>query len=207
MNRLAVRTNIREIIEDQGSFYSDTDLNSAIQECYKLYINEVNVIEKRVTLNFADDLVYYDMQTLVSDYLIPVALFNNNNRSWLDARSRLWLDSYRLDWETATGEPRWFSVINHKYIALAPHQEVGVGTFDLHYLAFAPTINSDRTSIQVLAESEHIFEIYTQFYLMLQAREFNKAKMSLREFENQIKSAIKLAQSRGLPSRQYRLGG
>lgn len=207
MNRGTLRTNIRLNIEDQGSFYTDGDLNSAIQECYQLYINEVNVIEKKVTLDFEDDLVYYDMSALVNDYLIPTALFNNVNKTWLDARSRLWLDGYRLDWETSTGEPRWFSVINHKLIALVPHQEVATGTFDLHYLAFAPILTNDTTLIKVLSESEHIFEIYAQFYLMMQAREFNKAKMSLQEFEREIKSAINLTQKRGLPSRQYRLGG
>lgn len=206
MNRATLRTNIRLNIEDQGSFYTDGDLNSAIQECYQLYINEVNVIEKKVTLDFEDDLVYYDLSALVNDYLIPTALFSNVNKTWLDARSRLWLDGYRLDWETSTGEPRWFSVINHKLIALVPHQETATGTFDLHYLAFAPTLTNDTTLIKVLSESEHIFEIYAQFYLMMQAREFNKAKMSLQEFEREIKSAINLTQKRGLPSRQYRLG-
>lgn len=207
MNRATVRTAIRLNIEDQGSFYSDNDLNSAIQECYKIYINESNVIEKKVTLSFTDDLVYYDMSALVSDYLIPLALFNNVNRTWLDAKSRVWLDGYRLDWETATGEPRWFTVVNHKLIALVPHQPTTTGTFDLHYLAFAPTLTNDTTLIRVLLESEHIFELYAQFYLMLQAREFNKAKMNFQEFEKEIKKAINLASSRGLPARQYTLGG
>lgn len=206
MNRSQIRTSIRQNIEDQGSFYSDSDLNAAIQECYKLYVNQVKVIEKRVVLDITADLVYYDFSNLIPDYLIVNGIFDNTTKQWLTGKSRLWLDKLRTDWETMTGSLKWFSIINHQYVAIVPHPVVTAGTIDVHYSALAPTINTDTEVIKVLAESEHVFQIYAQFYLMLQAKEFTKAKISLKEFENSIKEAIIIAQSRGLPSRTYGLG-
>lgn len=207
MTRAEIRINIRRVIEDQGTFYTDTDLNNAIQECYTLYINETAVIEKRTTLSFIDDLVYYNFRTLVSDYLGTIAIYNNVTKQWLASKDRVNLDLVRKDWELSIGQARWFNVLNHELVALVPHQSVASGTFDLHYLGLAPTISSDTEVIKVLSESEHVFEVYATFYLMLQSREFNKANLSFNEFEKYIKDALLITNGRALPMRRYEFGG
>ncbi len=207
MTRSSIRAKIRQDIEDQGSFYTNEDLNNAIQECYTQYALETRVIEKKVTLNFQDDLVYYNFKSLVPDFLYIIAIYNNNTRSWLLGKDTLWLDGIRMDWETMTGNARWLSIINPEIVALVPTLETAVGDFTLYYTATAPILTSDSEVLTVFNDSDKAFISYANFYLMLQAREFTKAKLALQGYREEINKIKLLMQSRGLPTRRYGLKG
>lgn len=208
MNRQTLRTLIREEIEDQGSFYSDIDLNAAIQECYTEYVKDTKVIEKKVTINFQDDLVYYNLRTLVPDFLRVKQIYDTNSRSWLTGRSIVWLDKRYTEWETKLGIPQNFSIISPELIAFFPHLEIATSaSFELYYDALAPIIATDSEVLNIFTNSNDLFIFYSTFYLMLQAKEFTKAKLSLQEFDKRLKQAVISANSRALPDRKYGLKG
>jgi hypothetical protein len=204
MTRADIRNDVRTNIEDTGTFWTDTELNRAIQECYNMYAVCTKCIEKQVNLNFTTDLVYYDFISLVPDFLQINGIFIPGLKRWLVGKSREYLDKACRGWEKTSGTPFYYCIVNHKRVGITP-RFIASTTYSmvLHYSATAPILTDDTTSLIVLTESLPVFRYYAVYYAMLQAREFSKAKAALLNVRKEIKSTKQLMQKRGLPARHY----
>ena len=172
----AIKSNVRDNLNDAAVInYSSTDVDESTQDAYDDIISQTQCIIKKVTLNWTGDLSYYDLITLVSDYLACVAIFNNVNNRWLyDDKTLTHFDLIRDDWEIAHGTPESWAALNHKYIAIFPKYAVTSGTFDLYYWAIAPTVVDANTPL-IATDFQHLLEKFTTADLLEQFEEYTKA--------------------------------
>src|SRR5947208_15217831 len=80
----AIKSNVRDNLNDAAVInYSTSDVDESMQDAADDIVAQTQCIIKKTTLNWTGDLSYYDLITLVSDYLACVAIFNNVNNRWL----------------------------------------------------------------------------------------------------------------------------
>src|ERR1700757_560579 len=107
-----LKTSSRTNLNDLGvTFWSETDLNDSFQDAYDDVVCLSQCIIKSVTLNWISNLVYYDpvVDCGVTDYLAPVAIFNNMTNLWLrDDLNLRDMDRLRRDWECWQGTPQFW---------------------------------------------------------------------------------------------------
>src|SRR5207244_10102131 len=114
----AIKSNVRDNLNDAAIVnYSTSDVDESTQDAYDDIISQTQCIIKKTTLNWTGDLSYYDLTTLVADYLACVAIFNNVNNRWLyDDKTLAHFDLIRDDWEIAHGTTENWVALNNKYI-------------------------------------------------------------------------------------------
>lgn len=204
MTRVDVRNRVLEELESNSTYFSQTDLNNAIQDCYDEIAVGAGLIEKKAHIAAQNNTVYYALSTLISDYYRVTGIFYSASQSWLNVRDRHWLAGLRRDWELMTGGPKFYSVIDMKMVAITPYMPVATGTFTVHYKAIAPTL-TETASIMVPTEHEKIMDHYCLADAQEQAREFMKAQINAGQYEEfYLKLKNKMA-SLGKPARRYEL--
>lgn len=163
-------------LNDAGAIsYTTTDMDDSFQDGYDDIACLSQCIIKKTTLNWSANLSYYDFPLLVADYMACVAIFNNVNNQWLDDNLTLRdFDSMRIDWELATGTPRNWAALNHKYTAFFPKYVSSSGTFDLYYWATAPTIVNVETPL-ISSDCQNLLTDYSTADLLEQFEEYTKA--------------------------------
>src|SRR6266850_4531176 len=177
----AIKTNIGINLNDASNVsYSASDLSDSVQDAYDDIISQTQCIVKKVTLTWTANLNYYDMITLVSDYLACVAIYNNINNKWLfDDMTLIDLDKIRDDWELAIGTPENWIALNFRYLTVFPKYKTvpgapAVNTFDLYYWAIAPVAIDTNTPL-ITGDFQHLLEKFSTADLLEQFEEFSKA--------------------------------
>jgi hypothetical protein len=161
------------------NFYSDTDLNDAVQDAYNDIVILTQCIQKSATLNWVTELTYYDFITLgITDYLGTIGIFNNVTNLWLrDDLSLKDFDRIRRDWEKWNGTPLFWAPVDPKYTAIVPKYlgTGSLGTFKLYYWALAPTLTLDASTFLIAGDMQQMITQYATADLLEQAQEFTKA--------------------------------
>ena len=175
MTRDDIAARIRFNLNDAGvTFYSASDVNNSIQDGYDEVVALSQTIEKVTTLSWVSQLVYYNFRNLVTDFIRPIAIFDNNNNRWLEHKSLPFLQAQRQDFETIAGAPFWYCVMDFTYTAISPRLETATGTFDFLYKANAATLAA--SDVPVLPDSlTSVLELYGTADLLEQAEEYEKA--------------------------------
>ena len=79
--------------------------------------------------------------TLLGDYIGVVAVFNSTIKRWMTPAGLYRFDKDRIDWESAAGVPYFYSVVNHRYMAIYKKPIVnGYGNMYVFYRAASPTL-------------------------------------------------------------------
>lgn len=194
-----IKSQIRTNLNDSGAIsYTTTDLDDSVQDGYDDIVSQTQCIIKKVTLNWTANLSYYDLPTLVSDFMACVAIFNNINNQWLDDdRTIRDFDSFRSDWELANGTPTNWAPLNFKYIGIFPRYSTAAGTFDLYYWATAPIVVDAGTPL-IATDCQNLLTKYSTADLLEQFEEFSKASPfwnmyleTLEEYRERVKNLVK----------------
>lgn len=160
---------------ENDTYYQTIDKNDSIQDGYDEIAAFAGLFLKSIVLPFTANVSYYDMRTLVPDYIGVVAIFNTAIKRWMTPTSLRKLDDYRVDWETAPGVPYHFVPVNHRYVAIFKKPIVAdYGNMFVFYMASAPTL-SDSTTIEIPADYADAMLNYTKVDLWEQGQEFKKA--------------------------------
>lgn len=156
-------------------YYTDQDLNDSIQDGVDEICAFTGAIYKSAVLPFTQYTTYYDLLTLLPDYIGAVAIFNRTIKRFLIPSSLKKFNNSRIDWDTAYGTPIYFAPISHRYVAIYRKPSViGYGDMVVFYRAAAPTL-SDSTPIPIPDEHLTCLESYNFVDLFEQAEEFTKA--------------------------------
>lgn len=126
-----IKADIQSNLQDLSmNFFSDQDLNDAIQDAYNDVAIMSQCIQKKVTLNWISDLNYYDFVALgVPDYLGTIAIFNHVTNLYLrDDLNLKDFDRIRRDWEKWIGTPQFWAPSDFKRIAICAKYTLGGGT-------------------------------------------------------------------------------
>lgn len=176
MTRDDIATRIRFNLNDAGiTFYSANDVNNSIQDGYDEVVAIAQPIELLSVLNWTGELVYYNFSNLISRYLRPIAIFDNRSNRWLENKGLPFLQSQRIDFESVSGPPFWYHVLDFNYTVFNPRYQDTSGTFDVLFKAAANTlIGSDVPSLP--NSLVRILELYGTADLLEQNEEYEKAE-------------------------------
>lgn len=156
-------------------YYTDQDLNDSIQDGLDEICAFTGAIWKSAVLPFTQYTTYYDLLTLLPDYIGVYAIFNRVIKRFLIPSSLKKFNDSRVDWDTAYGTPIYFAPINHRYVAIYRKPSVtNYGDMVVFYRAAAPTL-VDGTAIPLPDEHLTCLESYNIVDLWEQAQEFTKA--------------------------------
>lgn len=169
-------TNVRRNLNDLGvESYAGIDLTDSVQDAYDDIVVLTQCIIKKTTLNWTADLSYYDLKSLVTDYLATVAIYNNVNSKWLEDDLNVKnLELLSDTWETKKGTPTNWAALNHQYTAIYPKYSETSGTFDLWYWATAPTLVCADTPL-IATDFQKLLEHYSTGDLLEQFEEYVSA--------------------------------
>lgn len=186
---------------ENNKYYSNTDFVASIQDGYDEAVAASGVIVKATTLAFTAGLSYYDLRTLIPDYLGVIAIFSPQIKRWLIPTSVTKLDRYRYDWEICYGTPEYFTVINFRYMALFRKPlNAGYGNMYMYYAATAPTLGA---SDNILIPDDFLttLEDYSITDLYEQQQEWNKAGRHLEAYVNNLDDLRTWVKNKRIPDR------
>lgn len=178
--RLDVQTRLGNFFNNP-TYYSTQNYNDSIQDGVDEIVAFTGAIMKSATLDFTPNLTWYDMVSLLPDYIGVIAVFNPQNKRWLLPTSLKKMNEERLDWEVVTGTPAYFTVVNFRYMAIFRKPAVAYGKMYLYYMAAAPTLD-DNTPIPIPDDHIQVVQDYANMDLQEQSQEFTKSEVLLQQY-------------------------
>lgn len=190
---------------NNSTYYDPVSFNDSIQDGLDEVVARTGVVLASATLPFTQNTTYYDLITLLGNYIGVYAIFNNVIKRWLIPTSVKHLDQVRIDWETAYGTPYYFVPINHRYIAIYKKpSNIGYGNMFIYYIASAPLL-TDTTSIPIPDDHILALESYCIRDLWAQQQEFTKASEYTDTYGKNLEALRVLIKNRRNSDRQVSL--
>lgn len=189
------------------TYYQTQDFNDSIQDGLDELAALTGCIYASATLPFVSGVSYYDMLTLLPNYIGVIAIFNSVIKRWLIPTSLRKLAQVRWDWETAYGTPYWFVPVNHRYVAIFMKPLTSAyGNMQIFYRASAPSPLTDTTELPIPDDHIHALESYVLTDLWEQNQEFSKAMAYFQEGYLPDSDKLRIyIQSKRNPGRMQRL--
>jgi hypothetical protein len=185
MTRIEQETRIRAFFEN-NDYYSSYDILNSIQDGYDETVAFSGCIIKAQVLPFVAGLTYYDLITLLEDYIGVISIYNTVTNRWMVPTGEKKLDKLRPDWEVQPGTPELFYPVNHRYVAIYRKPIVAYGNMYIYYVASAPTLGASD-AIQIPADYANTLEDYCITDLQEQAQEFSKATVRFQSYVDNLK--------------------
>lgn len=186
LTRDDIAARVRFNLDDAGiTFFSADDINESIQAGYDEVVAIARTITNNSAITITDDTSYYNLSSLISDYIHVVALFNDNTSRWFDYYAHVLLRELRADWELATGEPEGFTVWDGRWISVFPRLATASGTFTVIYKAAANTLSA-ATVPSIPFQYERIIEKYSTMDLLEQMEEYVKAGIWFKDYFTEL---------------------
>lgn len=205
MTRDEIKTRVASNLYDSGMVnFTDDTINDSIQDGYDEVSLLTQCIEKIATVSFVDQLTYYNLATLISDYYRVIAIWNNNTNRWLEPIAFGELEEFGSRWETYNGEPSHFSPVGWEYVAIYRKPSTASGNMLVFYKAFADTLAGGSTPV-IPAGEGNILEYYSTQDLLDQHLEYAKAQTYWNIYSEQLREVIRDINKRSLPDRLYLL--
>lgn len=180
--RTLLEARIRAFFENDN-YYSTTDIVNSMQDGYDEVCALTGVILKSVVIPYIAKQTYYDLITLIPDFVGVFAIFNHSIKRWMLPSSTRKFNLDRPDWETAYGVPYYFSVISHRYMAIYKKPSVSdAGNMDIFYIARANQLTADSSVIQIPDEHLTALSEYIETDLWEQNQEWTKATSHLKSY-------------------------
>ena len=183
MTRDQAATRIRQNLDDLGvTFYSLSDINESIQDAYDEVVVYCGCLDSEVEINFANNLTYYDIRTLVPNFYRVSKIWHpgiNGFYGLSNDRNEL---SYRNNWELSSNVSREALVAGPNRIGMVGRSANATGFFRLFYKTTAPVLSAN-TVILINEGYIRLIELYGTADLLEQNEEFTKASKLWEEYE------------------------
>lgn len=205
-----IAASCRQFLNDAGVFYNASDLNDSLQDGYDEVCAVSGCIEKIAAISFTANLVYYDMPSLIPDFISVVGIWNRRVKRWMAPCSYRQLDQLSEKWETTLGEPYAFCPLSPRYVAIFPAiANIGVADTNKMYVVYkaaaATMIGTTEPEIPIQIQ-EDILINYTCMDMFEQAEEWTKAQEYLKLYTSSH-DTLKDKIDRRDAERLIRLGG
>jgi hypothetical protein len=200
MTRDELTSLITTNLDDSGIFTTIDEVHDAIQDGYEDLVLTHGLRPKSTAITASADLSFYDMVTLIPDFVALRAIFHRPTKRWLISRNLKYLQRSRDDWELLTGNPTDFWVANYRRVAIYPHPIVDqVDALWIFYYASAPLLTDVSQDLNIPVDSGfRALENYATSNLLTKAEEWSKAEAYAMQaqvdaeecltFRNQLKS-------------------
>ncbi len=165
-------------LNDSGVFNTLDEVNDAIQDGYEDLVLTHGLRPKATAISITANMSFYDMVTLIPDFVALRAIFYSTNKRWLISRPLKYFQSIREDWELTTGNPTDFWVANYRRVAIFPHPTTSsTNTLWVFYYASAPALTSASQDLNIPVDSGfRALENYATSVLLTKAEEWSKAE-------------------------------
>ena len=165
-------------LNDSGVFNTLDEVNDAIQDGYDDLVLTHGLRPKATAINIAANKVFYDLPTIIPDFVALRAIYFSQNKRWLTSQNLKYFQSCREDWELTTGNPTDYWVANYRRVALFPHPTTSsVDTLWIFYYASAPTLTLLSQDLNIPVDSGfRALENYATSVLLTKAEEWSKAE-------------------------------
>ncbi len=204
MNRVQLGTRLQNFFQNPN-YYQSIDLNDSIQDGLDEVVAFTGCVFKSATIPFTQNTTYYNMLSLIPDYVGVVAIFNAVIRRWMTPSSLRKFNQVRIDWETVGGTPFYFSPVSHRYLAIFRKPLVpSYGNMYVFYTASAPVLTDD-TLIPIPEDHITALESYSIQDLWEQNQEFSKASNYLETYSKNLETLRVYMQNRRNADRQMNL--
>lgn len=166
---------IKQDLDDPGSTWTDQDLYDSLQDGYEEIAFYTHCIEKIVPLTFTTD-TYVNIRSQVPDYFSVFAIYDRNQKMYLEPKSRKEIESFDYEWELSTGSPRFFTPCGLDFLAFYPHYSAvpSLGYY-LFYVAQAGDITS-ANELEIPANTRRVAVDYVVNDLLDQTLEIKKSQ-------------------------------
>lgn len=163
-------------------YYDQQAINDSLQDGIDEVAAVAGCVTKSAAIPFTANTTYYDMLTLLPDYVGVIAIWNDVIHRWMYPTSLRKLNQQRFDWDAQFGTPYYFCPISHRYIAIWLKPSIAnYGRMFVFYAAAAPQMD-DNTQVPIPDEHITALEFYSITDLWEQAQEWGKASASLRDY-------------------------
>lgn len=164
-------------------YYDTQSMNDSIQDGLDEICAFSGCVFKSAVIPFTQYTTYYDLLTLLPDYIGVVAMWNNAIRRFMFPQSLKKFNQARIDWDNAYGTPYYFCPINHRYVAIYYKPSVATyGNMVLFYIAQAPSPLVDATPIPIPDDHMTVLDSFNITDLWEQAQEWGKAEEALKGY-------------------------
>lgn len=188
-----------------GTFYDPLSVNDTIQDGCDEICAFTGCVYGSVVLPFTQFTTYYDLLTLIPNYIGVISIWNAVTKRWLYPSSLKKFSEVRIDWDTAGGTPYWFAPITHRYVAIFMKPlTVGYGNMIVFYRAAGPTL-VDQTPIPIPDEHLTVLENYGTVDMWEQAQEWGKAEQYLETYVKSLDDLRVLMRNKRNPDRMVGL--
>lgn len=178
-----ITTKVLQNLENSGaSFFTASQVNDSIQDGYDDVCAYCGQLEKSISVDFQANLTYYNMRSLVPDFMAVVAVYNYNTKRWLIDSNSKELDQVRWDWETWIGQPIWFFPHDFQYMAICPKLSSNNGNMEVFYRAQATTLIGASVP-RIKSNSVKLLEFYATGDLLESVKEYIKADIWLGQYK------------------------
>jgi hypothetical protein len=205
---MSTRLDLAKKLQNQFNntvYYTTDDLNASMQDGVDEVCAVTGCIYKSAALPFTQYTTYYDMLTLLPDYIGIVAMWNNVIKRWMFPTSLRKLNEQREDWDSSYGTPYYFCPITHRYVAIwLKPGVVNYGNMFVFYRAAAPAL-TDTTPIPIPDEHITALELYSITDLWEQAQEWGKASDSVQDYMKNLEALRVLMRNKRDPDRGMQL--
>jgi len=183
-------------------YYTDADLEASIEDGYDEICAYTGLILNSTIINFTANKTYYDMRTLIPDYLGVVAIFNETIKRWMLPSSIRKFDEQRIDWETAAGVPYYFAPVSHRYVAIFKKPIVAnYGRMFVFYRATAPAPTGNDDAFQLPGDHQFVLEDYSIADLEEQNQEWGKAAVRVQAYKERLDRLRVWVRNKRLPDK------
>lgn len=182
-------------------YYTATDLNDSIQDCLDEIVAFSGLRLLAASIPFVNNLTYYDLQTLLPNFLAIYAVYNRVTKRWMYPNSIRRFDNDRLDWETAPGTPYFFSPISYRYMAIYKKPVVDTyGDMWIFYIGTADILDNEVSLLPNTIRAELLDSaVFTDLYE--QNQEWTKAQNFFTNYQEGLLELRNWIQTGRIPDR------
>lgn len=188
-------------------YYDPASVNDTLQDGLDEVVAFSGAGYNSAVIPFQANLTYYDLRSILPDYIGVYAIFNRTMNRWMFPTSLRKLDQVRIDWEASIGTPYYFVPISYRYIAI--WMKPGVpqyGNMFILYRSSAPTLD-DNSQIPLPDDHIQCLENYAIQDLWEMQQEFTKAGLAMPQYQQSLETLTTYMREKQNPSRAQALKG
>jgi hypothetical protein len=207
MTRIDLQARLLNYFGQNMAYYDQNTINDVIQDGIDEVMAFSGVGYNSAVIPFVPNLTYYDMRSILPDYIGVYAIFNRTMNRWMFPTSLRKLDNVRIDWETTIGTPYYFVPVSHRYLAI--WMKPGAPTYGnmfILYRSSAPTI-FDNTQIPIPDDHIQSLENFCITEMFEMQQEFTKAGLMLPQYQKDLDLLTTYMREKQNPSRAQNLKG
>ncbi len=156
-------------------YFEDDDVDLALNDGYREISDASEWYETSDSITLVADQLYYDLDDLLGDVLLPLRIQNDSTSRWLTETTWKELDATYQKWQVQTGEPQRWVLRGLWQMGFWPFAGASGDTLTMKYAAMPSTMSADTDTPGFPARYHYTLVEYACYDLLVQEGEVAKA--------------------------------